>query len=38
MAKGPQRPSKGLLIRLEGFDGKDITRFLKVYICEMEVY
>jgi hypothetical protein len=28
---------KGVVNKIGRFDGKDITRFLKVYICEMEV-
>jgi hypothetical protein len=29
---------KGVIDKIGRFDGKDITRFLKMYICEMEVH
>ena len=36
--QGATKALKGVVDKIGRFDGKDITRFLKVYICEMEVH
>ena len=36
--QGATKALKGVVDKMGRFDGKDITRFLKVYICEMEVH
>jgi hypothetical protein len=36
--QGTTKALKGVVDKIGRFDGKDITRFLKVYICEMEVH
>jgi hypothetical protein len=36
--QGATKALKGIIDKIGRFDGKDITRFLKVYICEMEVH
>ena len=36
--QGATRALKGVVDKVGRFDGKDITRFLKVYVCEMEVH
>lgn len=35
---GATRALKGVVDKVGRFDGKDITKFLKVYVCEMEVH
>jgi hypothetical protein len=35
---GATKALKGVVDKIRRFDGKDITRFLKVYISEMEVH
>jgi hypothetical protein len=37
-AQGATKALKGVVDKIGRFDGKDITRFLKVYISEMEVH
>ena len=36
--QGATKALKGVVDKISKFDRKDITRFLKAYICEMEVY
>jgi hypothetical protein len=36
--QGTTKALKGVVDKIGRFDGNDITRFLKVYICEMEVH
>jgi hypothetical protein len=36
--QGATKAFKGVVDKIGRFDGKDIIRFLKVYICEMEVH
>ena len=36
--QGATRALKGVVDKVSRFDGKDITRFLKMYTCEMEVH
>jgi hypothetical protein len=36
--QGATEALKGVVDKIGRFDGKDITWFLKVYICEMEVH
>ena len=36
--QGATRALKGVVDKIGRFDGKDITKFLKVYVCEMEVH
>jgi hypothetical protein len=36
--QGATKALKGVVDQIGRFDGKDITRFSKVYICEMEVH
>jgi hypothetical protein len=36
--QGATKALKVVVDKIGRFDGKDITRFLKVYICEMEVH
>lgn len=36
--QGATKALKGVVDKIGRFDGKDITKFLKVYICEMEVH
>lgn len=36
--QGATKALKGVVDKIGRFDGKDITRFLNVYICEMEVH
>src|SRR5450759_1073487 len=36
--QGATKALKEVVDKIGRFDGKDITRFLKVYICEMEVH
>jgi hypothetical protein len=38
IGQGATKACKGVVDKIGRFDGKDITRFLKVYICEMEVH
>ena len=36
--QGATKALKGVVNKIGRFDGKDITKFLKAYACEMEVY
>ena len=36
--QGATKALKGVVDKIGRFDGKDITKFLRIYICEMEVY
>jgi hypothetical protein len=36
--QGATKVLKGVIEKIGRFDRKDITRFLKVYICKMEVH
>jgi hypothetical protein len=36
--QGAIKALKGVVDKIGRFDGNDITRFLKVYICETEVH
>jgi hypothetical protein len=36
--QGATKALKGVVDKIRRFDGKDIIRYLKVYICEMEVH
>jgi hypothetical protein len=36
--QGATKALKGVVDKIGWLNGKDITRFLKVYICEMEVH
>ena len=36
--QGATKALKGVVDKIGRFDGKDITKFLRAYVCEMEVY
>ena len=36
--QGATKALKGVVDKIGRFDGKNITKFLRAYICEMEVY
>ena len=36
--QGATKALKGVVDKIGRFDGKNITKFLRVYVCEMEVY
>ena len=35
---GSTKALKGVVDKIGRFDGKNVTNFLKVYLCEMEVH